>query len=61
MWLKCAILCVQPQHHLPGTFAYAAPELLMGQPCTEKADIFSLGVLLHELITHEIPVRGQMR
>ena len=52
---------MQPTHHLPGTFAYAAPELLMGKACSEKADIFSLGVLLHELVTHEVPVRGQLR
>ena len=55
----CRVL--QPAQHMPGTFAYAAPELLLGQPCTEKADLFSLGVLLHELITHAVPVRGQMR
>lgn len=46
---------------MPGTFAYAAPELLFGQHCTEKADIYSLGIVLHELVTHEVPVRGQTR
>jgi len=44
-----------------GTFAYAAPELLLGQRCTFKADIFSLGVTLWEICTHEVPVRGQLR
>lgn len=45
----------------PGTFAYAAPELLLGQRCTFKADIFSLGVTLWEICTREVPVRGQLR
>jgi serine/threonine protein kinase len=29
-----------------GTFAWAAPELLTGTKCTEKADMFSFGVVL---------------
>ena len=29
-----------------GTFAWAAPEVLLGQPCSEKVDIYSYGVLL---------------
>lgn len=31
-----------------GTFAYCAPEVLMGQRSTAKADVYSLGVLLCE-------------
>ena len=55
-------LCLlQPMQHMPGTFTYASPELLLGQPCSEKADIYSFGVLLHALITHEQPVRGHLR
>ena len=34
---------------------------LMGTPATEKADIWSFGVVLHEICTQEIPVRGGMR
>jgi hypothetical protein len=44
-----------------GTFAYAAPEMLMGEKWNEKADVYSFGVLLWELATSEIPVRGQLR
>lgn len=44
-----------------GTFAWAAPEVLMGKKCSEKADIFSLGVVLWEIVTGEEPARGQLR
>ena len=30
-----------------------APELIMALPCTNKADIFSYGCLLHEVCTGE--------
>ena len=29
-----------------GTFAWAAPEVLTNERCTEKADIYSLGIIL---------------
>ena len=44
-----------------GTFAWAAPELLMGGRCSEKVDIYSFGVVLWELATSERPQRGAMR
>ncbi|KAK9816754.1 hypothetical protein WJX72_004692 [[Myrmecia] bisecta] len=44
-----------------GTFAWAAPELLVGGRCNERVDIFSLGVVLWEVVTHEAPLRGEMR
>jgi len=46
-----------------GTWAYAAPELLganIGVKCTFSVDIYSLGVVLWELVTHEMPFRGQL-
>lgn len=33
-----------------GTFPYAAPELLLAQPCTVKADIFSCASLLSQTL-----------
>lgn len=47
--------------NVAGTFAYAAPELLMGEPCDTRADLFSFGVIMWEVLTHEIPVRGNLR
>ncbi len=37
------------------TWAYAAPEVIRGEPCDSRADIFSFGVLLYELLTGRLP------
>lgn len=42
------------------TMAYAAPEVLAGQPAGEAADVYSLGVILHQLITGTPPTEGQI-
>jgi hypothetical protein len=39
----------------PLTPSYAAPEELAGAPPTTAGDVYSLGVLLHELLTGELP------
>lgn len=44
-----------------GTFAWAAPEMILGQPFSFTADIYSFGVVLWEILTHEAPVRGRLR
>lgn len=44
-----------------GTFAWVAPEVLMGGRCGRAVDIYSFGVLLWEIITGEQPVRGNLR
>jgi serine/threonine protein kinase len=43
-----------------GTFAWCAPEVLQGKPCTYSADVFSYGVLLFEIVTGEVPLRGRL-
>jgi len=49
--LKGADLCV-------GTMEYAAPEQICGAAVDRRADIYSVGCLLYELVTGRPPFRG---
>jgi len=42
----------------PGTPAYMAPEQLLGEPISSRADIFSYGVSAYELLTNQKPFPG---
>ena len=42
-----------------GTIQYSCPEIVRNQPYTEKADIWSLGVILYELATLNTPFSGE--
>lgn len=44
-----------------GTLCWAAPEVLLGRPVNEKADIYSFGVLLWELSSGEPPSGRHLR
>ncbi|KAM4606783.1 proto-oncogene serine/threonine-protein kinase mos [Polymixia lowei] len=44
--------------HVGGTYTHRAPELLKGESVTHKADIFSFGITLWQLITREQPYTG---
>jgi serine/threonine-protein kinase len=41
-----------------GTTDYVAPEQALGQEVTEQSDVYSLGVVLYEMLTGEVPFTG---
>ena len=57
-----------PLHHITrlgkvvGTIAYMAPERALGQPATFQTDIYSLGVILYQMLTLHHPFkRGSLK
>jgi hypothetical protein len=42
-----------------GTTDYVAPEQALGQPCTAQSDLYSLGIVMWEMLTGEVPFTGE--
>lgn len=51
-------LVFEEDHDLAGSPAYLAPEQYLGDEPTEQSDLFSLGVLIYECLSGELPFAG---
>lgn len=45
--------------HFMGTLAYSSPEQMEGKELTSQADIYSLGIVMYEMLTGKMPLQAE--
>lgn len=45
---------------LIGTVAYVSPELVLGKPADARSDVYSVGIMLYEMLTGSQPFEGEV-
>jgi serine/threonine-protein kinase len=45
---------------LIGTVAYLSPELVLGNPADARSDVYSVGIMLYEMLTGQQPFNGEV-
>lgn len=48
------------QHNLQGTAQYTAPEYFLGEPGSPRSDLFSLAVIMYQMLTGRLPYGTQV-
>jgi serine/threonine protein phosphatase PrpC len=48
---------VLQRQHPEGTLHYTAPEYLLGEPASKRSDLFSLAVIVYEMLTGQLPFK----
>lgn len=51
-------LATMPAFELAGTPQYMAPEVLGGTPASASSDLYSVGILMYQLVTGKYPIKG---